>query len=607
VAIGNLLGHQGLGYLRALAEGLRIEDAARRFLGISGGAVAIRHAHQGIVDEVRMLARRRGDPAWRLIGVELEVRTQSPVSTASIPSLEEWAASEGLDGWAASELLETYQSRFAIPVEDASAARRRARADRLRVRRLALLRQLEHAAAASPQPTDRLEGWIDPTLAGRLEKAGVVTLEDLQLRAASGARWWRAIPAVGDTKASAIAEQVGRLLLGSGAAGTATSTAPLVTVDWKRALEQSGKPSDSRLVATTHADPPSAAPLPSIDARDDRAAVMSWAAAKAGTALTLKQYRREGERVLLWARVEAHRSLAELTAEDCRGYLDFLQAIPNDWISKRKVAPHSPGWAPFAGQLSQVSRRLTVKIVFSMFQWLVEARYLPFNPWTLVNRKLGDQARPRTASSRAFTPATWATLLAELERPPTRLVTAPAIERLRWLCTVGEATGLRSAELLQAKRGDVEATRHGHILHVIGKGSKHRQVPLPKVALAACRSYFDSRGLDWDSATPETPLLSSLANPLQPLSYDALYETFTRFVRRALKSSDLPDDEKRQARNASGHWLRHTHATRFAERGGEIDVLQANLGHADPRTAANYYQAQLERRQKQLEKVFGTA
>ena len=94
------------------------------------------------------------------------------------------------------------------------------------------------------------------------------------------------------------------------------------------------------------------------------------------------------------------------------GYLDFLQAIPNDWISKRKVAPHSPGWAPFAGQLSQASRRLSVKVVFSMFQWLVDARYLPFNPWTLVNRKLGDQARPLTASSRAFTPQAWSALLA---------------------------------------------------------------------------------------------------------------------------------------------------------------------------------------------------
>ena len=53
------------------------------------------------------------------------------------------------------------------------------------------------------------------------------------------------------------------------------------------------------------------------------------------------------------------------------------------------------------------------------------------------------------------------------------------------------------------------------------------------------------------------------------------------------------------------HWLRHTHGTRFAERGGEIDVLQANLGHADPRTSATYFQAQLERRQKQLERAFG--
>ena len=36
-----------------------------------------------------------------------------------------------------------------------------------------------------------------------------------------------------------------------------------------------------------------------------------------------------------------------------------------------------------------------------------------------------------------------------------------------------------------------------------------------------------------------------------------------------------------------------------------LDVLQANLGHADPRTTSRYFRAQMRRRQEEMEKVFG--
>ena len=97
------------------------------------------------------------------------------------------------------------------------------------------------------------------------------------------------------------------------------------------------------------------------------------------------------------------------------------------------------------------------------------------------------------------------------------------------------------------------------------------------------------RGIDFDTASPQTPLLGSLVDGTEPLSYSSLHETFTRFVRKAVKHSALDEDQQRAAIKASLHWLRHTHANRFAERGGDLDVLQANLGHSDPRTSARYY------------------
>ena len=129
-------------------------------------------------------------------------------------------------------------------------------------------------------------------------------------------------------------------------------------------------------------------------------------------------------------------------------------------------------------------------------------------------------------------------------------------------------------------------------------------MPLPAVGLEATKTYFAARGLDFESATPETPLLGSLGDATLPLGYSALHETFTRFVRRAVKASDLPLEERQRAEQASAHWLRHTHATRAAERNVPPDVLQENLGQSDPRTTARYYRAQMQRRHKEMERAF---
>ena len=146
---------------------------------------------------------------------------------------------------------------------------------------------------------------------------------------------------------------------------------------------------------------------------------------------------------------------------------------------------------------------------------------------------------------------------------------------------------------------------HGWVLRVHGKGAKNRALPVPAKAVQATRAYFAVRGLVFDAAPAETPLLGALANPVAPIRYVALHQTFTRFVKRALASSRLPVAEREHAWRASTHWLRHTHATRAAERPVPLDVLQANLGHADPRTTSRYFRAQMRRRQEEMEKVFG--
>lgn len=129
---------------------------------------------------------------------------------------------------------------------------------------------------------------------------------------------------------------------------------------------------------------------------------------------------------------------------------------------------------------------------------------------------------------------------------------------------------------------------------------------MSSAALAATNAYFQTRGVDFESAADDTPLLASTTSP-GVLTYPSLHETFKRFVARALRHSGLPLAQRRDAQAASTHWLRHTHATRAAEVGVPPDVLQANLGHSDPRTTAGYYKAQLDRRWVEMERVYGTS
>ena len=586
-------------YLRALAEGIVPEAAAARYLGADTPARA-RGAHRETVSDVRAVARRRGDPAWRLIGVEL---AEPPAAKrAEAPSVTEWAAEEGLEDWPEKDLIALHIERFGAhghgPSQGAPPragqggdgrpphARKLARNARLRERRLVLLRELERVADQPPQADDHLAGWFDALTTERLNGAGATTLADIQRWHAEGRRWWTDIPALGQTKAKAIAARIDRLI-----------GKPHWIVDWPRPSAPGAD--DGRAGANRQLQLPAA-----IDATNDRAAIAAWVDARAGSAPTRLAYRREGERFLLWCLLEQRRALSDATVEDCRAYMAFLGELPARWVSRKKVAPYAPGWAPFAGALAASSRRHAVKIVASMFEWLTAARYLRVNPWALVNQKIGDARaadRRPAPTTKAFTPAAWQVLLADLERG----ALTPARARLKWLCLTCEATGLRAAELIAAVRGDIRMTRAGALLDVMGKGAKHREVPLPKGALAATKEYFALRGVAFDDAPPDMPLLGSLLDPMKGIGYDALYETFTRFVRRALKRCGLEEGDRKAAVKASLHWLRHTHATRFAERGGDLDVLQANLGHSDPRTSAGYFRAQIERRQAQLEKAFG--
>jgi len=593
------LGPHHFAHLRAVAEGLPLAECARRYLGVAHGHEALT-AHQEAVDAVRAVARRRAEPAWRLVGLRIQA---ADAGAGARPALDEFAAAHALEGFGEAEVLALYEEAW--PLE-----RKAARRQRLRQRQLELLRRLEGLAAETPQASDLVSGWFEEATAQRLITAGLLTLGSLASHIAAGGVWWRQLPAIGVAKAGRIARHLATLL-----PSQAAPLKPLFTL--ANASDPFGLPGALGALPMPSGSAASQGPVqhagrldapPSLlQASSDREAVQSWIQARAGSPATVKVYQREAARLLLWLQYERQgATLARMQVDDCSAFMAFLENIPPAWISRARAAPGTPGWAPFRGPLSHGSCRQAATIVASLFAWLHAAQFISANPWLLVSAKGGDDPARKVLDSKALSEAAMAEVLRFIDGQTPSASTA----RIRFILLFVEAVGLRSAELLAATVGDLRLVPEGGgswVMQVRGKGAKHRIAAVPAQALHALEQYLVARGLgSIQSAPPEAPLLASTQDPLAPVGYQALYEHVKGWLTKAVRASSLPASEREQLAGATTHWLRHTFGTRAIAREVPLDVIQAQMGHASIQTTtAIYGRAPLRRRVDALGKAFG--
>ncbi|MFC7411345.1 tyrosine-type recombinase/integrase [Hydrogenophaga atypica] len=613
------LGPHHFAHLRAVAEGIPVLESARRYLGIEHGHQA-HSAHEETIDAVRAIARRRGESAWRLIGLTISTKAQG-----AAPSLDAFVAQRDLDGWSEAEVLAMYQEEFPTDL----------RADRrvkLRQRQIDLIQRLQAQAAETPSPTDLVNGWFDEVTAKKLIGAGIVNLGDLHARIHAGGRWYRALAGIGQTKARRIERHLNGLLPGLPrpsltvfrlverskidlserarsdffeAGNTKVASAP------ENASEglYSRPFSEKRDLQTQNPGlAPSPSPAPLLDARSDADAVEAWIVARSGSDATAKCFRREAHRLMLWLQRErGGLDFKRMRVEDCSAYAVFLGDIPAHWISRRKASPGDIGWAPFRGQLSAASKHQALTVVSALFSWLHSARYIHGSPWALINAKEASGLTHATSEtglldSKAFSEAAMQEVLRFVEAQ----APSPARDRIRFILRFMEAVGLRSAELLSATLGDIHKEPEGWFMHVTGKGNRRRVVALPGQAFAALQRYLSERGLDGvETAPPHAPLLANVSDAMEPVTYQALYKHVRSWISKAIAQAELPAKERLKLSRASTHWLRHTFGTRGVARGVPIDVLQAQMGHSSSAiTTGLYGRAPLSRRASELQKAF---
>ena len=596
-------------FMRAVVQGIDLRASWDRYLRTEGEHEDLRKVRSTIArmrTEFAAAARRNARPGTaRLVLIDAGEVQETP----GLPSLAAFAEERGLEDFSERE----QQAAFLEAYGPGTDAERRSRRARLIRRQLEALQWLEQLVAQDPGPDDGVAAWFAPSIALRLEKAKLRTLADLVARINGvGARWWTAVPGVGELKASRILDwlrlyepSIG-IRIGSHVALRRTELQPkqldevvaraTAIVPFEKFLlpaELDG--SDGRFRAPLHQC--------LLEAKNDYEAIAAWLATKhdpngTGRTATHRAYRKEAERLLLWAIVEHGKPLSSLTVEDVNAFKWFLAAPPARWCGPRHHQRWSPLWRPLEGPLSSAALRQSIVILRSLFAFLVSQNYLIGNAFAGVALPR-EQARP-LGSKRTLTFGQWDALEERLEKCSDQPLGRRQARAIRWLYS----TGLRLAEMAGAHCGDLQQVDFrlpdgtedsGWMLSVLGKGDKLRQVPVPTRLVEELQDELERNGLDANvrhESNRDVAILTRFEGRVAtPWSASGLAKGIKEVLERCAATMDV--DDAKLLRKASTHWFRHTHGShalngRPGGKGVPIQVVQNNLGHVSIGTTSGY-------------------
>jgi integrase/recombinase XerD len=145
------------------------------------------------------------------------------------------------------------------------------------------------------------------------------------------------------------------------------------------------------------------------------------------------------------------------------------------------------------------------------------------------------------------------------------------------MLTISYGCGLRAGEVVRLRACDIDSTQM--IIRIVqSKGRKDRHVMLPPEVLDLLRQWWKARPRWYDiGVEPEQRWLFPGRNRHQPLTT----RQFGRLFKEATKAAGL-------RKTLSLHSLRHSFATHLLERGKDIRLIQALLGHDKLETTARY-------------------
>ena len=338
-----------------------------------------------------------------------------------------------------------------------------------------------------------------------------------------------------------------------------------------------------------------------LQADNDLDAIKAWLAQYLDSPNTFNSYRKEAERLLLWANIEAGKAISSLTHEDILRFQHFLQnPQPTErWILKNgsKVARSHPDWRPFVGPLSTSSIRQALTVLNSLFNWLVSAGYLAANPLAILR---STRLAPPKRMQRYLDMDLWQqvkTCIAQLPQDSKR--EQEHYYRYRWLFSLLYLCGLRVSELSQNRMGSLFARRdkEGAMrwwIDIMGKGQKMRTIPVTSELMEELALYRRFKGLSpYPTADDDLPLILPIGSiQPKPLTRAAIHlivkRIFNDTATRLRAQGPEFEAEAQHVEQASTHWMRHTAGTHMLEQNIDLLHVRDTLGHDSINTTNRY-------------------
>ena len=158
-----------------------------------------------------------------------------------------------------------------------------------------------------------------------------------------------------------------------------------------------------------------------------------------------------------------------------------------------------------------------------------------------------------------------------------RLLAMAANLKVHVMLALGYGCGLRAGEIVRLRAGDIDSAQM--IIRIVqSKGRKDRHVMLPQEVLDLLREWWNVRSTRYDAGVPPQERW------LFPGRRKGLHLT-TRQLSRLFHETTAAAGIRKPV---SLHSLRHSFATHLLERGTDIRLIQALLGHDKLDTTARY-------------------
>ncbi|MCB0828521.1 MAG: tyrosine recombinase [Solirubrobacterales bacterium] len=255
------------------------------------------------------------------------------------------------------------------------------------------------------------------------------------------------------------------------------------------------------------------------------------------------------------ATITAYRRDLDQLAEWCRpfGY------GPGD-LGHRELRRYAASLSTAGGAPSTVARKLAA--VRGLYGYLLRTGRVAQNPADLLSAPKAESKLPQV-----LTVEQMETLL---DRVPAR---TPLEIRDRAMLEIAYSCGLRSEEVISVEVGSIDF--ESEQIDVVGKGSRHRRLPMGEPAQRAVELYLaKSRPVLVSDNSEQALFLSRNGHRLSPSDVSRRLSLWVR--------------EAAAAGGVSPHALRHSFATHLLEGGADLRTIQELLGHSSISTTQVY-------------------